>query len=75
MSRINNLGDYNKVRIALQAANGCKDTLYKKIGDTAVSKAAPKLLLKGGLIGGGLLVLGFVGFKGICFIRDRKQKT
>ncbi|TQI66818.1 hypothetical protein [Clostridium sp. KNHs216] len=71
---IENLGDYNKVREALQAAGGNLETLYKSVGDTAVSKAAPKLLFKGGMIGAGLLYFAYVGHKAICFMKDRRQK-
>lgn len=71
---IENLGDYNKVRESLQAAGGCMETLYKSVGDTAVSKAAPKLLLKGGLIGVVLCGIAYFGHKGSCFMKDRKQK-
>ena len=46
-SRIENLGDYNKVRIDLQNAGGNLDILYGKIGATAVAKAAPALLVAG----------------------------
>lgn len=42
---IENLGDYNKARIDLQAKNGNLDALYKDVGDTAVAKAAPRLIL------------------------------
>jgi hypothetical protein len=71
---IENLGDYNKAREALQEVGGSLEILYKNIGDTAVSKAAPKLLFKGGVIGASLLGIVFAGYKGICFIKDRKQK-
>lgn len=46
-SRIENLGDYNKVRIDLQNAGGDLNVLYGKIGATAVAKAAPVLLFAG----------------------------
>ena len=49
-SRIENLGDYNKVRIDLQNAGGNLDILYGKIGATAVAKAAPALLAAGAWI-------------------------
>lgn len=71
---IENLGDYNKAREDLQAAGGSLETLYKSVGDTAVSKATPRLLLKGGVIGASLVGISFVGYKGICFMRDRKQR-
>lgn len=68
------LGDYNKVREDLQASGGNLDTLYKSVGDTAVSKATPELLLNGGVIGVSLLGIVYFGYKGICFMKDRKQK-
>lgn len=71
---IENLGDYNKVREELQAVGGSLETLYKRIGDTAVSKAAPKLLLKGGVIGAGLVSVAYAGYRSICSIKVRKQK-
>ena len=37
-SRIENLGDYNKVRIDLQNAGGELNVLYGKIGTTALRK-------------------------------------
>ena len=75
---IQNLGDYNIVREALQAVGGSKDILYRKIGDTAVSKAAPKIFRSGALIGSAITVglIGTVslGHKGYCLLKDRKQK-
>lgn len=77
-SRIENLGDYNKMRLDLQAMGGNLADLYKEVGDIAVAKAAPKLILEGGAIAvGGLILLGglaIVGYKGICFMKDRKLK-
>lgn len=69
-----NLGDYNKAREDLQAAGGNLEALYKSVGNTAVSKATPKLLFKCGVVGASLLVIAYVGYKGICFMKDRKQK-
>ena len=71
---IGNLGDYNKAREALKAAGGSWEILYNSIGDTAVSKAAPKLLLKGGFIGAGIAGIVYVSYKGVCFLKDRKKK-
>lgn len=75
---IQNLGDYNIVREALQAVGGNKEILYKSIGDTAVAKAAPKIFRKGTLIGSaitaGLIGASFLGYKGYAFLRDRRQK-
>jgi hypothetical protein len=59
------------VREALQAVGGSKETLYKNIGDTAIYKAAPKLLLCGGLIAASII---FLGKKGVDFVKDRKRK-
>ncbi len=68
---IENLGDYNKVREDLQAAGGNLFALYKSIGDTAVIKAAPKLLLEGIAIG----VVGLASFnKCVGLMKTRKQK-
>lgn len=78
MSRIENLGDYNDVRIALQNAGGKKEVLYKMIGDAAVAKESPKLLLKGGLIGGAVVgAIGgtiWAGKKGLAYLKARKAK-
>lgn len=73
MSRIENLGDYNDVRIALQNADGSKKKLYKMIGDVAVAKAAPKYMAIGSAV---VAVVGGVwaGKKGIDFLKDRKKK-
>lgn len=75
---IQNLGDYNIVREALQAAGGNKEILYKSIGDTAVAKAAPKIFLKGGFTGSVITALlfggSYLGYKGYFFLKDRKQK-
>ena len=71
---IENLGDYNRAREALQASGGSLETLYKNVGDTAVSKATPKLLFKGGVMGASIVGIAYVGYKGICFMKDRKQK-
>ena len=71
---IENFGDYNIVRDDLYAAGGSVDTLYKNVGDTAVYKAAPELIL----IGGVSVVVLAIGYKKICkvicFMKDRKQK-
>lgn len=68
---LDNLGDYNRARIDLQAKNGDLDALYKDVGDTAVAKATPGLILLGATMGIGLWNLGK---KGIHFMRDRRQK-
>ena len=65
-SCIENLGDYNKVRIDLQNAGGDLNVLYEKVGATAVAKAAPVLLLAGA----GIL---WAGQKGVQFLRKRKE--
>lgn len=73
-SRIENLGDYNKAREAVQATGGSLEALYKRVGDTAVSKATPKILFKGGVIGAAVLSVVYSGYKGVCFLMHRKQK-
>ena len=65
-SRIENLGDYNKVRIDLQNAGGDLNVLYGKIGATAVAKVAPVLLFAGA----GIL---WAGQKGVQLLRKRKE--
>ena len=68
---VENLEDYNKVREDLQAVGGNLAELYKNIGDTAVFKAAPKLLCGGIAIG----VIGVISFnKCLVFMKTRKQK-
>lgn len=78
MSRIENLGDYNDVRILLQKFGGDKEKLFKHIGDVAVAKKSPKLLTRGGIIGGSIvLAVGgtiWAGKKGLDYIKDRKAK-
>lgn len=77
MSKLDNLGDYNIVRDDLYKFGGDAAKLYKSIADTAVAEKAPALLIKGGLIGGAI-VLG-IGFgahaivKGVKFLKDRKR--
>lgn len=72
---IENLKDYNKMRIDLQRMNGDLNKLYEWIGNRAVDKAAPRLRVEGGLF-----VLGTVGMvyglkwgvdKVKCIHRDR----
>jgi len=74
---INNLGDYGKITKDLKAAGGSARILYKSIGDTAIAKASPKLLLKGGGIGAGALALlglaVYGGYKLKNYISGRKQ--
>lgn len=64
--RIENLGDYNKVRISLQKEGGSLDKLYYKIGVTAIAKATPVLLLAGA----GML---YISQMGVQFIKKRKE--
>lgn len=73
-NQLDNLGDYNLVRIDLQNANGSIEKLYKDIGDTAVAKATPRILLTGGAIVMGIYGLIKVGQKGIQFKKDRTEK-
>ena len=71
---LDNLGDYNDVRIDLQKFNGCKDALYKAIGDNAVNQAAPGLLVKGGLGGAVIMAsLGVVAYFGNKLYKNRKK--
>ena len=78
MSRIENLGDYNDLRILLQKFEGDKEKLFKYIGDTAVAKESPKLMIKGGFIGGAIVLVGggiiWVGKKGYNYLKDRRTK-
>lgn len=78
MSRIENLGDYNDLRILLQKHGGNKEKLFKAIGDAAVAKESPKLLAKGGVIGGVVVLAGggliWAGKKGYNYLKDRKTK-
>ncbi|WP_251497381.1 hypothetical protein [Otoolea muris] len=75
---LDNLGDYNRARIDLQAKNGDLDALYKDVGDTAVADAAPGLMLKGGIIGSAVTILlggiSFLGYKGFQFMKKRREK-
>lgn len=75
---IEHLGDYNRARIDLQAKDGNLDALYEDVGNTAVAKAAPGLMFKGGIMGsvitallGGVTILGYKGF---CFMKEHKEK-
>ena len=70
---IENLGDYNKVRVDLQKFGGDRDALYKSIGETEVAKAAPTIFLAGCAFV--LLVEGCVklGKKGYMFLKERRQ--
>ena len=67
---IENLGDYNKVRIALQNAGGDLDVLYKQIGDAAVAKKAPGLLAVGSIVGAGL---AWLCYQGHSILKRRKD--
>ena len=62
----------------LQESNGDINMLYKDIGDAAVAKAAPELMLEGGIIGSVLTVLlgviSILGYKGTRFIKARNEK-
>ena len=65
-SRIENLGDYNKVRIDLQNVGGDLDILYRKIGETAFAKAALPLLVTGAGI-------FYIGQKSVRLLKKRKE--
>lgn len=71
---IENLGDYNRVRIDLQEKNGDLDALYKDVRDTAVVKAAPGLMLKGAIISSIIRILLDGVYKGFHFMKKRKEK-
>lgn len=71
---IENLGDYASINDDLKLFDGSKEKLYQSIADTAVSKAAPKLLIEGGLIGAALFGLSYVGYRGVCFMKERRKK-
>lgn len=68
---LENLGDYNRVRIDLQAKDGNLEALYEDVGNTAVAKATPGLMLQGGIIGAAITVLLYEGFR---FMKERKEK-
>lgn len=75
---INNLGDYNKVRIDLQNAGGNRDVLYKKIGETFVAREAPKLITIGA-VGATVVLTGcaglvLLGTKISSSLKSRKDK-
>ncbi len=77
MDRLENLGDYNIVRMDLQNAGGRKEVLYKMIGDAAVAKKAPEYLFMGiviGVTGVSIINAGFKVVKsGITFLKNRKN--
>ncbi len=71
---LDNLGDYNKVRIDLQKAGGNMEKLYKEVGDTAIAKAAPILLVTGAGIAACCFGLAYFGKKGIESLKNRRDK-
>lgn len=73
-NRIENLGDYNRVRLDLQAKGGDLNALYDEIRRTAVAEATPKLIFKGCAIAS--FICGTVFFipKAIRFIKERNEK-
>lgn len=71
---LDNLGDYNKVRIDLQNANGNRELLYKQIGDIAVAKESPYIFAYGAIAGVVLAGACWVGKKGLNFLRNRREK-
>ena len=76
MGRVENLKDYNKVRIMLQEMDGNLDALIEKIEDDAVKKAAPKLRREGDIRTGAVIaaiaVIGVVGKK--CYDSYKAHK-
>lgn len=77
MSRLDNLGDYNIVRDDLHKFGGDAAKLYKSIADTAVAEKTPGLLIKGGLVGGAVILAVDFGtravIKGVKYMRNRKK--
>lgn len=77
MSRLDNLGDYNIVRDDLFKFGGDAAKLYKSIADTAVAEKTPSLLIKGGVIGGVIILAADLGtravIKGVKFMKNRKK--
>ena len=77
MSRLDNLGDYNIVRDDLYKFGGDAAKLYKNIADTAVAEKTPALLIKGGLIGGAVILAVDFGtravIKGAKYMKNRKK--
>ena len=77
MSRLDNLGDYNIVRDDLYKFGGDAAKLYKNIADTAVAEKTPAILVKGGLIGGAIILAADFGIravvKGVKFMKERKK--
>lgn len=73
-SRIENLGDYNKAREAVQAAGGSLSEVYKRVGETAVAKASPKYILIGIAIGVTVSGAAIACYKGVKYLIHRKQK-
>ena len=77
MSRLDNLGDYNIVRNDLQKFGGDAAKLYKNIADTAVAEKTPALLIKGGLIGGGIILAADLSIravvKAVKYMKNRKK--
>jgi len=77
--RINNLGDYNRMREDLQLAGGSIKKLYEQIGETAVAKASPKIFNKGVfagcLITVGVIAIVYFAYEEYCILKDRKHKT
>ena len=50
-NRIENLGDYNQMRMDLQLFGGDLDALYNCVGEIFVEKAKPKHFLMGAVLG------------------------
>lgn len=71
---IKNLGDYASINDDLKLFDGSKEKLYQSIADTAVAKAAPKLLIKGGIIATALIGFSYAGCRGICTMKERRKK-
>lgn len=77
MSRLDNLGDYNVVRDDLYKHGGDVSKLYNSIADTAVAEKTPEIMLKGGLIGGVIILAIDLGtravIKSVKYLKNRKK--
>lgn len=75
MSRIENLGDYNTVRIMIQKKNGNLPALIKEYKDIGAHEALPKQLGIGALIGASILLGGqYAAKKAAKYVKKHKQE-
>lgn len=74
MSRIENLGDYNTVRVMLQGKNGDLNALISEFKEIGALEALPKHIRTGILIGAPIGGAGvFAIIKVSDYIKKRKQ--